>query len=1105
MTEGDGHIIKEKLNHFIKRFYWQQVIHGLLSTFAIAGILWVSFSALAFLYFLSSDIRFFLWTSLWLVGLSFGIKDIIIPIIKLLNLGRRMSDEKAAKIIGTHFPGQVDDKLLNAIHLLKSKQNNNLIIASIAQKSAELKTINFLSAVPVEQVKRAMKIAAVPLVVLIGIALIKPTVITKGTQRMMDYDEEFLPENPYRFQLLNKKLQGTRNEAFEIQIQYLGSEIPMDAYIEINGILHRMANKEGNLFSHHISHLQEHVLFKIKSGIHFSKGYSIAVIDRPTIKGLKMSVKEPGYIGGKTYTKTNDGNLTVPQGSQINWIIKTAHCDSFLIVDKDKSVLWEKKGINTFQLRANESIKYQIALYNSFFDQAITYEYEIEVVKDDYPMIDLKQLLDTAVLNVHHIKGFISDDHGFSALKLHYTVKDSTTIETLPLNLKLNQQGFYKALDFSTFNLKEGQGATFFFEVIDNDLVNGPKSSFSTKMTFSKPSKSEVDSIINQSNEEIKTLIANSMSKSQALQEKYKEIRKMLLEKKELSWQEQEKIKNFLEYQQSFEKDLKKLQQMNQTNDVQKQSLTKKEQDLLNKQKQINELFEELMDEETKKLFDEIEKLMEEMNKKKRESKLEEMNLSNENLEKSLDRTLELFKQMEFAEELDKTVKNLEELSKKQEDLSKKTKETNNKELEKVNSEQKYLKKEFDRLAQKIENLKEKNKKLENAHEFENTAPEKQQVSQEMNKASDELSKKQKKAAAKSQKKSSDGLKKMANKMSKMQQKMGEQQEAEDLNSMRQLLENLIFLSVEQEKLLEQTKHMRRYDANFDQQSQQQQKLRDDAKVIEDSLFALSKRQSSLASYINKEIHEITFNQQKSLTSLAKRNGRQSAMYQQYVMTSANNLALILDESIQNMQNSMMQQKFGQGSCNKPGGSKPKPGQGMKSLQKALSKQLEQMRKQLKKQGSQPGKTGKKGEKGEAKAFGQMAAQQGAIKEQLKKLSERLQNQSKGGLGDAKNLEQKLNETEKELLNKNITPESIRRQEEILTRLLEAEKALKERGFEEKRISKKGKKTFNRNPEEFLEYTKVKISDEEILKVVLPSLNLFYKKKVNEYFNAVDK
>jgi hypothetical protein len=1105
MHVSSNHIIKNKLNKFIKRYYLQKMGRGFLTMFAVCTGLWLSFTSLAYNFFLSTDVRFVLWWSLITIVSVFIVKDILHPALKLFKILKPISNEQAAEIVGEHFKNDIDDKLLNALYLLNDNSKSDLVLASIEQKSSKLKEFNFLKAIPIEQIKKALKIAIIPAMVLLLLLAVKPSVIKTGTQRIAAYDQEFVPDNPYEWEFKNTSLQGLRNESFDLSIQYTGQEIPMEAYIEVDNKLHRLVKQQNGVFNHKITHLTNKVDFRIKTGIYLSKSHQIKVVDQATLSGMTINIKEPNYLGGQQRTVKDDGNITIPEGSEINWKIKTEHCDSFFVVFGNIDTFFSKQNTLSFQKTLVSSNYYDITLISSKKSNNIHYKYDLSVIKDEFPVVTLKQRADSLQLDLHHVQGIITDDYGFSSLNFHYTIADSSFVESMDLKHGLPQQLFFKTIDFDSYTIKAGGKMDYFFEVIDNDGVNGGKSTFSEKISYSMPTKSEMDSTINKGNQQLKSLLASAQKEAQLLQQEYQEIKKLLLEKKRLSYQEKEKINDFLSHQKSFEKDLMSIQKSNEKKNSQQESLSEKDKELLEKQLQINKLFDELMDEETKKLFEDIEKLMEEMNEKKREEKLEKMNLSNENMEKSLDRALELFKQMEFEERLKETITDLKNLTKDQEKLAEEAEKSSKKDLEKLKEKQDELKKEFDRLKEKLNDLKSKNDSLENSHKMEDTKPEEQQVTDEMKKASEELSQKQKKDAKKSQEKASDAMKKMSKKLSKMQKQMQEGNEAEDLSSMRQLLENLIYLSVEQENLLEDTKKMNRFDSKVVNITQRQKKLKDDAKMIEDSLFALSKRQPSLASYINKEVHEITFNQAKSLKLLSNQKARQSAVNQQFVMTSVNNLALILDESIQNMQNSMMKNKFGQGSCNKPGGSNPKPGKGMKGLQKMLSKQLEQMRKALKEQGSKPGKEGKKGKDGAAKSFGQMAAEQSSIKEQLKKLSEQLKNQGNGGLGDAKQLENQLNETEKELLNKQITPESILRQQEILTRLLESEKAMKERDYEDKRISKKGKNTIKRNPTEFLEYNKIKNADEEILKIILPSLKIFYKKKVNEYFNAVKK
>jgi hypothetical protein len=74
-----------------------------------------------------------------------------------------------------------------------------------------------------------------------------------------------------------------------------------------------------------------------------------------------------------------------------------------------------------------------------------------------------------------------------------------------------------------------------------------------------------------------------------------------------------------------------------------------------------------------------------------------------------------------------------------------------------------------------------------------------------------------------------------------------------------------------------------------------------------------------------------------------------------------------------------------------------------------------------------------------------------------------------------------------------------------MTKLLEADKALREREFDDKRESKKGKNTFNRNPLEFSPYKFIELDGKDQLKSVPPTFNLYYKRKINEYFNTFDE
>jgi hypothetical protein len=72
-----------------------------------------------------------------------------------------------------------------------------------------------------------------------------------------------------------------------------------------------------------------------------------------------------------------------------------------------------------------------------------------------------------------------------------------------------------------------------------------------------------------------------------------------------------------------------------------------------------------------------------------------------------------------------------------------------------------------------------------------------------------------------------------------------------------------------------------------------------------------------------------------------------------------------------------------------------------------------------------------------------------------------------------------------------------------VTRLLEAEKAQRERELDDERESQQAKEFEREIPEAFEEYIKAKQKEIELLKTVPPKLNPYYKKEVNEYFKRL--
>jgi DNA repair exonuclease SbcCD ATPase subunit len=271
--------------------------------------------------------------------------------------------------------------------------------------------------------------------------------------------------------------------------------------------------------------------------------------------------------------------------------------------------------------------------------------------------------------------------------------------------------------------------------------------------------------------------------------------------------------------------------------------------------------------------------------------------------------------------------------------------------------------------------------------------------------------------------------------------------------------------------------------------------------MVEDSLFALSKRVPQISAAVNHEINLVNENMGKALEGVPERKTPQITSSQQYVMTSFNNLALMLDEALKQMQMQSANSKPGSGSCNKPGGSgsKPKPSAGqLKKMQEGLSKQLEE----LKKQGKNQGKSSGQGQQ-LSQQLAETAAKQAAIRKAVEEKAAELNQDGSGNGNELKQIAKEMEELQKDIVNNQIDQETLQRQRDIEIRLLKAEEAERTRDKDNERKSNEARDYPSSNPMKYEEYMRRKEQETELLKTVPPSLKPYYKEKVNSYFNKL--
>ncbi len=1120
-SQNNYHLLIEKLDQFIRKFYMNKFIRGSLYAIGLIVLLFLAITLLEHYFYFSSGVRKGLFFSfigisgLALVGWVFK------PLLNYFNLGKLISHEQAATIIGDHFTN-VKDKLLNILQLksqAESAENTSLVNASIDQKISALKPVPFKSAINLNQNKKYLKYALPPLMLLLTILFAAPKLISNSTSRLIQNNKEFERPAPFLFDVENEDMTVVQFEDFQLDVKVNpngeSGALPNEVFINIDNYEYKLVKNSPSTFSYKFSKIAKDTKFFLHSSGFESKSYGIDVLKKPNLVGFDVKMNYPSYTGRKNEMVNNIGDMVVPYGTNITWNFNSQNTDDIDIKfsNQKEAKKTERVGESLFQVkrRAMKDQTYMVYVSNKLLPNADSVFYSISVVPDLYPNISVETFEDSTDNKLLFFVGDASDDYGIKSLTFNYKIgaenESAAKLNSVPMSFSPGTSASYDhTWDIRELGLKPGDKITYFFEVFDNDAVNGSKSARTSLMSYAMPSVEEFQKLEEENNEEIKEDLQKSIQESKDLRKDLKELKENLVQKKELDWQDKKEIENLLERQKELEENLKNAQENFEQNMENQSEFEETKEEILEKQEKIQELFEELMSDEMKELMKKLEELLDDMSRDDALMELDEMEMSDEELEKELDRMLELFKEMEMEHQLEQTAEKLEELAEKQEELSKES-EKENSNTDQIEKEQEKLNEEFDKVQEEMDKLEEMNEELETPKELDNMEEEQESIDQDMEKSSDDLKKDQKKSASKSQKSASEKMKDMASKMRGQMAQAQQDQMKEDIESLRQLLENLVDMSFDQEELMDEFTKTSTTTPRFVELVQDQYKLKDDFKLIEDSLQALSKRVFQIESFVTEKVTDVKRNLKGGLEDLEERKKGVATVKQQYVMTGVNDLALMLSEVMEQMQQQMANSMPGDQMCQNPGQGK---GQGkgkkmsMSDMQKQLNDQITKMQEDQKNgKGGKSGKAGEKG-KGESQRFAEMAAKQAAIRKAMREMAKEAQEQGQGSK-QMEDLMKEMDKTETELVNKKLTNQMMKRQQEIMTKLLEAEKAQRERQYDNKRKSETAREQERKMPPSLEEYIKKREAEIEMYKTVSPSLKPFYKSLVEDYFNSLKK
>lgn len=1071
-----------KIERFIRKFYLNRLIQGALIGLVLIIALFLIINGIEYFSWLPQKGRLVLLLLFILGTLFVAIFHFAIPVANLIRFRKKMSDEQASVIIGKFFP-EISDKLLNTIQLsneYSQNADNELLAATIEQRTEHLKPINFSDAVNLKENYKYLKIFGIAFVVLAATLIFLPDFSKKPAQRIFNYSRDFEKPLPFNVELSATNLEASQGKDIEFSIHVTGERIPDAFYIKSNTGIRMMNQLNTNDFRFIFNNIYQNEEFYVEGGDYRSQMINLTVRPNPTMLYYEAKLTFPKYIHRKNETLNGKTRIIVPQGTDVEFAFHTRDVEAIFINDSisiDNSI---------YRFTAIKSTKFTVSLNNEW-NSTDPIVFTVDVIPDAYPDIQVQNFHEDFAKQTYY-SGLIADDYGFTKLLYHFEVDgkpNQSFVKNISIDKKNTRASFYYSIDTDTLTLYRGDEVKAYFEIFDNDGINGPKSKRSEVFYLVLPTTEQLDSIADNTENQI---LNNLNQRSDELQNLRKDIEDMLrdlMSKKDLDWSDKEKMKELMEKQKEIQEEWNKMQEeQKELSDFIKENELSSE-ELIKKQEEINKLFEEVIPDEMKKLMEEIEQLLSEMPRERMQDIMKDLKKNNEALQQMMDRNLSLLEQLKVEKDLNQL---MDEMQKLADELMNNTDSISAQDAEN----------QFNKMEQKLDSIIEKNQGLNDPFDINKDEESFDEIQEDLENAEESENSDDQENAKQQKQKAGKKIKEMAENMNSIMMGGGMDQLAEDAHLVRILLENVVRSSHAEEELMQEISVMKKDDPTVSQKISRQKEISENFVMVEDSLRKMANRQTSVKNFVFNELQVIDQQLESAMQDVLELRFGSATQKQQNAMMSMNNLALMLSESLNEMESMMDGQSTS--SCSKPGKSKGKQGKpksmkNMQDLQNQLGEQLKKMQQQMQQQQKDGTPSQSMSEE-----LARMAAQQELIREEMQKILDEMK--QNGMLGDdgIKQIIKDMEKLEEDIVNKRITNQTIRRQKDIMSRMLKAENAQQEREKEEKRKSDEYKGPEKTHNIDEIRYEESIRKQQDFLRTNPIEYQPFYKQKINEYF-----
>ncbi len=988
-----------------------------------------------------------------------------------VNFIRTVSKDSFKAFYSNFFIYTGEKKLLNAVDLhLDTDQKTSrfydaAISANIKDSDPKLLDKNLSEYVKSRKASKYYRLSGLFFLITLIATATTALKMPDESKRALTFWDTFTRPNPYNYTITPADTTIEHGSSIPVSIQFAEGtgSLPNQVILEFKTDLEEsyrqrsLIPRDNHIYQSDALSLNSNISYRVVMDEFRSDLYTINVQQQPRFEQLSATIEPPSYTGlSERKIEYPFSQINLYRGSTLRFsgVPNKPVTNASISGNNDEqlNLQFNHDGSEQltvgFQPQVSDTIRFHLTDADGLQNRN-PYRVLLNVRNDQYPIIVIQQPVGTVMKNnpesidIHYQA---TDDFGLTRAQLVWQLQrafvDQPEQGNLTLARPVNGRNEVFRWDLNAFDLRPRDQLTLRIRVWDNDEISGYKMSESQPVTIQIPSLAEYFDDLDDRERNVQGELDQISDDFSRFGDEYREFLERLMQNPDGGFEEEQFLEDLRERQQMIDESVR---EMNQNFERLSEELSQNDrisEETRRAYQELQQLMQELDDPALREAMEELQRALESISQRELEQALENVAF-NENLYRErIERTVELFKRLKMNSDLEK-------LATQYEDLAERLQQSQDQTLERLQSEFQTVREDLDQISEQLDQIdanpprrseqRLRQLKEEGLRELDDI---KGGMENLMDDASESLQRGEESPAEElqqNQNRMSEQMMAESQRFRSSIEQMSGQQIQVNIVALQRALYTLLELSDMQEYLTRTSSETRTRSAGYADLARLQKNVSDQFNVVADTLFQVSAELPGIPNQVNRKKAEVERTLSRTLDNMIERNQRGSVITTRESLGGINDLSSMISSLIDQIQN----QQNGDGGGGMSMQQMIEQLQNMSQDQQALNEELQNLINDAQ---------GNRLTQDQTERLDQIARQQNEIRRQLRELQQRgALSQGDRALSDLQRMLEDMEDSINDMRGGITDPVMVHRQQNILSRMLNAEQSLQQRGEDDER------------------------------------------------------